>query len=148
MGGTYRPAPVNLQALASCARRAAIQTRGMIRILCVVLFAAMAFADDEARGSELTPAVEQRIREVLRSTRFHKVSLDKMNAREALDYFATRLRGAGTPLNMVASFGNKDLERTITWHAKNPTAEELLNEICRQGKLRWECFALGIKISP
>ena len=107
MGGTYRPAPVNLQALASCARHTAIQTRGMIRILCVVFFAAAATAGETVKEPELSPRAERMLRTKLRNTRIPKIDFKDSTVREAIDFLVTKSKdidlepqGAGMPLRI------------------------------------------------
>jgi hypothetical protein len=125
------------------------------------------------KEQELPPAYKRQFLTKLRNTRLPKIAFDKSTVREAIAFLVARIRGTDADFGVSLELGSEEgpiptanpkskssgipgfdtaisqpPQRTITWHVTNPTVEEIVNEICRQGGLKWKLGMHGIEITP
>ena len=147
----------------------------MIRIFWIVLFATAAIAGETVREPELPPSYEKKLRAILRNTRFPTIDFVDATPRETLEFLVDKTKkideradigmvlrlDADRPpqpveANIPGQAGIPGLEgriafgstHRITFRAKNVSVEKILDEICRQAKLRWRLGMHGIEITP
>ena len=114
----------------------------------------LAAEDGNPFGPPPTPEQAENARrnvmKMLLEQKLPRVAFETAKVREAFDFFAVQTHRSNIGINMVVSFGEPPQPaQLITIHRRNMPLKDFLDEVCKQGGMKWVIEYPGlIRITP